>query len=287
MSKLLGFVIALAALFGVGLVAGDLIGPEPKEETEAHAGSSGGGHGAAQESGGEHGATAAAAVRGLASAANGMRLVVETPELRRGRSERLTFRIVDDHGETIRDFEVEHEKRLHLIIARRDLTAFQHLHPRQRPDGSWTTPVRIDDAGSYRVFADFVREGTAETLAGDLRVDGPADLRAIPEPRPTASDAGYDVRLDAATARPGKAAELEFTVTKDGKPVAVQPYLGARGHLVALRDGDLAYLHVHPEEHGHGIAFGATFPTSGRYRLFLQFKHNDRVRTVAFTKDVA
>jgi hypothetical protein len=29
-----------------------------------------------------------------------------------------------------------------------------------------------------------------------------------------------------------------------------------------------------------------TFPTAGRYRLFLQFKVNGRVETVAFTKEV-
>ena len=27
----------------------------------------------------------------------------------------------------------------------------------------------------------------------------------------------------------------------------MEPYLGAKGHLVALREGDLAYLHIHPE----------------------------------------
>ena len=29
----------------------------------------------------------------------------------------------------VRDFDVTHEKRMHLILARRDLTGFQHLHP--------------------------------------------------------------------------------------------------------------------------------------------------------------
>jgi hypothetical protein len=79
----------------------------------------------------------------------------------------------------------------------------------------------------------------------------------------------------------------------------VEPYLGAGGHLVALREGDLAFLHVHPADHGHertgtkaaathddAIGFAATFPTAGRYRLFLQFKHEGRVETVAFTKEV-
>jgi hypothetical protein len=83
---------------------------------------------------------------------------------------------------------------------------------------------------------------------------------------------------------------LRFTVTRDGRPVRPQPYLGAGGHLVALREGDLAFLHVHPEEHAHDgdeIAFETTLPTAGRYRLFLQFRDAGRVHTVAFTTEAA
>ena len=96
------------------------------------------------------------------------------------------------------------------------------------------------------------------------------------------------MRLDAADAHPGAEAELRFTITKDGEPVATESYLGAGGHLVALREGDLAFLHVHPtDEAGSSeIGFAATFPTEGRYRLFLQFQHDGEVQTVAFTQDV-
>jgi hypothetical protein len=51
-----------------------------------------------------------------------------------------------------------------------------------------------------------------------------------------------------------------------------------------LRDGDMAFLHVHPAD--DSVRFAATFPTEGRYRLFLQFKHEGRVQTVAFTQEV-
>ena len=34
------------------------------------------------------------------------------------------------------------------------------------------------------------------------------------------------------------------------------------------------------------VSFAATFPSAGRYRLFLQFKHEGRVQTVAFTQEV-
>jgi hypothetical protein len=55
---------------------------------------------------------------------------------------------------------------------------------------------------------------------------------------------------------------------------------------VALRKGDLAFLHVHPTS-GDSVRFAAMFPTEGRYRLFLQFQHEGRVQTVAFTQEVS
>jgi hypothetical protein len=276
-TKLAAFVAVLAVVFGGAALAGAAIGPAsednaPEEHSEMTAST---------------GAHAADPVRGLAVADDGLRIVVDDPELRRGREESLRFRIVDDHGTTVRDFDVEHEKRMHLILARRDLTGFQHLHPEQAEDGTWRTPVQLDDAGSYRMFADFSHDGEAQTLAADLRVDGAADLRPLPAPAATAvSDGGYDVRLDAGAARPGEEADLRFEISKDGVPIETEPYLGAGGHLVALREGDLAFLHVHPSDGGGGVGFAATFPTEGRYRLFLQFKHEGRVQTVAFTQEV-
>jgi hypothetical protein len=280
--RISGVVAAFGALFGIGALAGGMINPSAPGGAAAAAP----GHGPTDDMKAGHGA-AAMAVRGLAVAENGLRLVVDAPELQRGRAETLRFRVVDEQGAPVRDFDVEHTKRMHLIVARRDLTGFQHLHPRMSADGTWSTPLRLRDAGSYRVFADFSHDGRSTTLAGDLRVDGAADLRPLPAPAPTAtSDGGYDVRLDTTPARAGREAELRFAVSKDGRPVATEPYLGAGGHLVALREGDLAFLHVHPTEHGDGIGFEATFPTTGSYRLFLQFKVAGTVQTVAFTKEV-
>jgi hypothetical protein len=157
----------------------------------------------------------------------------------------------------------------------------------QTADGGWKARVRLPGAGSYRLFADFSRDGEPHTLAADLRADGPADLRALPAPSPTAmAGGGYAVRLDAGRARPGREAELRFTIRHNGRTVRTEPYLGAGGHLVALREGDMAFLHVHPTLHGDAVGFAATFPTAGRYRLFLQFKHEGRVRTAAFTHEV-
>jgi hypothetical protein len=273
--RLAAFVVALPLLFGAAALAGAAIEPHGEDATRAEP----------EDHMSEHTAPAPDAVRGLAVAQDDLRVVVEQPELRRGRTETLRFRIVDEHGEALRDYDVTHEKRMHLILARRDLTGFQHLHPELAADGTWSADVRLGAAGSYRLFADFSHDGSARTLAADLRVDGAADLRPLPAPRRAAVSDGYDVRLDAGRARPGREADLRFTITRDGAPVKTERYLGAGGHLVALREGDMAFLHVHPMD--DGVRFAATFPTAGRYRLFLQFQHEGRVHTAAFTQEVS
>jgi hypothetical protein len=174
---------------------------------------------------------------------------------------------------------------MHLIVVRDDLSGFQHLHPRMSADGSWTTPVTLAEPGSYRVFADFNHDGRNQTLARTVTVAGTAELLPLPAPaaRTTTSE-GYDVSLSGAS-RAASPAELEFHVSRDGQDVDVQDYLGAKGHLVALRKGDLAYLHTHPA--GETTRFETEFPTEGTYRLFFQFKHDGTVHTAAFTRQIA
>ena len=85
-------------------------------------------------------------------------------------------------------------------------------------------------------------------------------------------------------------------MSRGGVPVTdLQPYLGAYGHLVTLREGDLAYLHVHPGgEPGDGttrpgpdVEFGAEVPSAGRYHLYLDFRHDGVVRTAPFTLEAS
>jgi hypothetical protein len=277
--RLLAFsAAALALLLLAGAGAGRLLDPDAPGAAAAEGES--GGH---STMGTEHGG--ADPVRGLAVAEHGLRLEVAEPERARGATDPLRFVIADRSGDAVTDFDLTHTKRMHLIVARRDLTGFQHLHPEIGLDGTWTVPLRLDAAGSYRLFADFSHEGEATTLASDLRVDGAADLVDLPAPTLVArSDGGYRVRIEDEGARAGEPAQIHFTVSHDGRPVELQPYLGAAGHLVALREGDLAFLHVHPED--RELAFAATFPSPGRYRLFLQFRVDGELQTVAFTEEV-
>jgi hypothetical protein len=182
-------------------------------------------------------------------------------------------------------------------VARRDLSGFQHIHPTLAADGTWSIPLTLDAAGSYRVFADFSPTGDPAgplTLGADIAVTGEYEPQPLPAPartttvmggppRPSGPGGGYTVTLDGGLAA-GAESALSFSVSRDGRPVTdLEPYLGASGHLVALRAGDLAYLHVHPQDDPDGITFHTQAPSTGTYRLYLDFKHGGTVHTAEFT----
>jgi hypothetical protein len=279
--KAVGVVVAVMAVFGTAVLTVEAF----DSEGEGH----GAGHGAADEERmGAHEETVEQdAVRGLAASSSGMTLQLERHRLPRARRTELAFTVEDAEG-AVTDFEVEHERRLHLIVVRRDMQGFQHLHPRMSADGRWSTPVTIDEAGKYRVFADFKHDGRNQTLARDVTVPGRVEAAPFPAVQSrTTTSSGYEVELDPPDAHGGEETELGFTVTRDGEHVEVERYLGADGHLVALREGDLAYLHVHPTAAGgDAIQFETQFPTAARYALFLQFKHDGEVHTASFAREV-
>jgi hypothetical protein len=212
---------------------------------------------------------------------------------RTGANTPFRFTVTGPDGHPVTDYRRSHEKELHLIVVRRDLAAFQHVHPTRDDSGVWTVPLDLSRAGTYRVFADFAPaalHGDTLTLGADLAVAGQFTPVTLAPSAETVTVDGYEVRLDGA---PGAAdeSELTFTVRRNGREVTdLEPYLGTYGHLVSLRTGDLAYLHTHPAEEAHTgerggprVLFETTFPTAGTYRLFLDFQHDGTVRTAEFT----
>jgi hypothetical protein len=205
----------------------------------------------------------------------------------------FAFTITGPDGRPVTDVQPTHERDLHLIAVRRDLAGFQHVHPERAPDGTWSVPLDLTP-GTHRVFADFATpDGQTRTLGADVQV--PGEFTPAPPDAPVATDVvdGYEVRLDGATSA-GEDSVLAFTVTREGEPVTdVQPYLGAYGHLVALRAGDLAYLHTHAldeavpgETGGPVLSFRTRFPSAGEYRVYLDFQVGGQVRTADFTVEV-
>ena len=127
------------------------------------------------------------------------------------------------------------------------------------------------------------------TLASDLRVDGAADLRALPAPaRPRRDDGGYDVRLDGRPPRtagePSDAALHDHAATASPSrpsPTSAPAATSSRCARATSRSCTCTRTSTPTASRSR-----PTFPTAGRYRLFLQFKHEGKVQTVAFTQEV-
>ena len=280
--------LLLAGAYAVGTAVDPLSGPADTAAADTP-GAGSAGHGDT------HSGTVAASSSdqpgGLASSRGGYTLTPTDPTLTAGTTQNFTFRITGPDGAPVTAFDLEHDKRMHLIVVRRDTTAFQHIHPEMAPDGTWSVPLTLPAGGSYRAFADFTPTGGPGTVLGiDLAAAGTFEPAAH-TPSRTAQVDGYSVELTGDLV-PGQASPVTLTVSKDGAPVSdLEPYLAAYGHLVALREGDLAYLHVHPDgEPGDGstpagpqIEFVAEVPSAGSYRLFLDFQHGGVVRTAEFT----
>ena len=283
-----GLAVAFAAAFAIGAAASPIgTGPNTAQHEDAkmkpHTNSA------------HQATTATATLPGLAVSDAGYTLQLATTTLPAGTEVPFRFTVTGPDGASVTSYRETHEKELHLIVVRRDLTGFQHVHPTRAADGTWSVPLELAAAGIYRVFADFQPAALNRTLTlgTDVAVAGDFQPVPIPAPAKTATVDGYDVSL---TGKPvaGRETELTFTVRRNGADVTdLQPYLGAFGHLVSLRAGDLAYLHTHPAEEakpgqqgGPEVRFATTFPTAGTYRLFLDFQVGGQVRTAAFTVTV-
>lgn len=262
LARLAAFGMVLAAIFVGAFVLGGLAEPEAEVEThdEGHGGHPEGGTGFAVDLLDEH--------------------------MTSGAARKLRFTILDETGRRVTAYTERHERDLHLIVvARGDLSDYQHLHPTLGSDGVWTVPLSVR-AGTYRLYADTQPAGAEPAvLETDLHVEGDA---APPRPLPAATHVAR-VGPYAVSLRP-KGDVVTLSVQRAGRPVTdLEPYLGASGHLVVLRAHDLAYLHAHPEAGppGPDVAFQVGFTGDGAHALYFDFKHRGVVRTAMFRLDAS
>ncbi|TCJ30144.1 hypothetical protein [Nocardioides jejuensis] len=196
----------------------------------------------------------------------------------------LRFEVLDPKGKVVTEFDTVHEKKLHLIVVEKgDPRVYEHVHPTMASDGTWSTTLELGP-GFYRLYADTKPSGAdGQVLTADFSEPGisagmPAfNVRATD----TATVDGYDVALKA----DGMA--YTFTVTKDGKPVTLQPYLGAGGHLVGIRTESLDYLHAHAmAAQGNTVGFHVAPGNSGLWVLHLDFQVDGKVHDATFVRRI-
>ncbi len=294
--RLAAYACTLALVFGLAWAAGRLVGPvasaTPAVPGGAH-GAGGQGDGAAV-AGRRSDPESAVATDGLASAAAGYRLAVADPTFVPGTRAELRFVVLGPDGRAVTAFATtaRDPSPLHTVVVRRDAAGFQRIDPTMDADGTWRAPLTLPAPGVWRAYVDTTpTAGPALVLGADLFAAGPFAPFTFPPSR-TAEIGGLQLRLDGDLV-PGAASQVFATVSRDGAGVTdLQPYLGAFGKLVALREGDLAYTAAvagngaspaPTDRAGPAVAFTAKVPSAGTYRLFLQFRVADVMHTAEFT----
>jgi methionine-rich copper-binding protein CopC len=212
-----------------------------------------------------------------------------------GNTVEYKFRIVGADRKAATQFVAVHDKPLHMIVVGRDLSGYQHLHPTMAPDGTWSVLLTLARPGGYRIYADFSVTATDGTqlplvLGVDHHVPGAHTQAALPPAAPQATAGPFAVSMQG-TPTVGVAAPMFFRVSRTGAPgpSQLERYLGAYGHLVVIREGDLGYVHVHPEAElvDGAVKFWLTAPSAGRYRAFFDFQVAGNVHTAQYTLDIS
>ncbi len=193
----------------------------------------------------------------------------------------------------VTDFELQHEKLVHLFIVRDDLAVFAHEHPEPAGPGVFKLRYRFPTPGRYRVFADVApRDAGSQVLSSTIHVGGQPS--AAPSPRPSA-------RSRAAFAWPesgmptGRTVTVEARITEAGaagRPVNdLEPWLGAMAHLILVHQDAETFAHAHPDDRERNVGaegrvpFLVRLPKPGHYKGWLQFQRGGKVETVELEVD--
>lgn len=210
-------------------------------------------------------------------------------------NQELTIQITDKDDKPVQDFQINHEKLLHLIIVSEDLSSFNHIHPEYKGNGQFTIHTSFPSGGDYKLFLDFTpKGGVSTTLSERVTVEGkPSTPAAIVADFTLVKEVdGKEIELSLSSTKSSQEVMLTFNIidAQTRKGISnLEPYLGAVGHVVILSAHMEQYIHVHPLEEkttGPKAEFVTTFPKSGTYKIWGQFQHQGKVFIVPFVVDI-
>jgi hypothetical protein len=225
-----------------------------------------------------------------------------TPEA--GKETKLILSVTDQmFGDPIKEYELLHDKLMHLIIVSEDLTYFAHIHPVLEDNReSFTISHIFPESGRYKLWIDFKPKNGNQTLvAFTIKITGsplhkPSTLVYDRKYTKESADGKYQVSLKV----PKKIVanndvDIVFSILDVvGKSVIdLEPLMGAGGHSVIISSDIREFLHVHPTQEvdrnwngGPDISFRTNFPKPGLYKAWGQFQHQGNLLIVDFILEV-
>lgn len=228
------------------------------------------------------------------------------PNVEAGKAAKLSFTpsIKGNESEMV-PLDIQHDKKLHLIVVSKDLSYFDHIHPEFQPNGAYEINVlpteanytngkfhnetKFEQAGDYVLFADYVPSGANHQLERiELNVSGtPYKAQKYTASKTVSMTDGYEVSLEPEGGKffSDGTSHISGIIKKDGKEVSAdsfENYLAAKAHVVVISEDSQSYLHVHPEVVNGRLDLHTTFGKAGIFRGWMQFQTNGQVHTADF-----
>jgi hypothetical protein len=201
--------------------------------------------------------------------------------------------------------DIEHDKKMHLIVVSKDLAYFDHIHPEFQGTGNYDIQVvgkgenltaqyanqtRFDFGGDYVLFADYRPTGANHQLEriGITLGGAPYAAKKFTSLKAVSQIDGYEISFEPEGGKFLSEGTMHIAaiVRKDGKEIPAdqfENYLGAKAHVVVISEDTQNYLHVHPEVVSGRLDLHTTFGKPGVFRAWLQFKTDGKIHTADFT----
>ena len=232
------------------------------------------------------------------------------PAVEAGKAATMSFtpKIKGNEGEMV-PLDIQHDKKLHLIVVSKDLSYFDHIHPEYQSSGSYDIAIlpkdkdytkgrfanetKFDQGGEYVLFADYLPSGATHQLERiELNVTGtPYQPAKFTDAKTVSKTDGYEVSLvpEGDKFFTKGTTHIAGIFKKDGKEISAEDfenYLGAKAHVVMISEDTQDYLHVHPEVENGRLDLHAEFGKPGIFRGWLQFQTEGKVHTADFVVKV-
>jgi hypothetical protein len=216
----------------------------------------------------------------------------------------ITIKIIENQTEKrVKQFDLLHEKLMHIIIVSEDLSYFSHIHPTfDDREGTFTVSHQFPETGKYKIWVDFKPKDGNQTLV-TIKLDNMIG-NAHHKPIRITKERQYTKQIDEnhkvelfipKVIESNKLVNLTFIILdQNSNPITdLTPLMGAGGHSVIIDSSLKEFLHVHPIEEvsfhwkgGPAISFNTVFPYRGLYKAWGQFQHQNVIITADFVLEV-
>lgn len=220
-----------------------------------------------------------------------------------GRPTLITIEVIEKQTkQRIKEFNLLHEKLIHVIIVSEDLSQFSHVHPVfDYKEGRFTVYHIFPETAKYKIWVDFKPKNGNQTLV-TFKLDNM--IGAANKPISFKKERQYTKQIDKnyyvnllipKEIKSNKPVDLAFVILdQNSNPITdLTPLMGAGGHSVIISSNLQEFLHVHPTKEvssdwkgGPEISFNTVFPYPGLYKAWGQFQHQNVIITAHFVLEV-